>query len=245
MQTSETCLQAWPVGVAQVAPGWQPLVRSFLQSESGVRLAERLQQALSRGERIYPANPLRVLQMLEPKDVRAVIMGQDPYHGPGQANGLAFAVAPGLPLPPSLRNMLEELERDYGQPVPCPDGLLDYWATQGVLLLNSSLTVADGQPGSHARWGWQDLTMAVFRRLARDVRPRAFLLWGRHAQTIRAVVVTGERGPEHLWLMANHPSPLSARRPPQPFIGCGHFRQVNDFLQRTGQPTVDWLGLAR
>ncbi len=239
---SAATLQTWPDGLAHVAPGWQALVRAFVASPEGMRLNERLQQALRQGARIYPANPLRALQTLAPEAVRVVILGQDPYHGPGQANGLAFAVSPGVSPPPSLRNILTELARDYGCPLPRAEGLLDDWARQGVLLLNTSLTVTEGQAGSHAQWGWQSLTAQVFAQLVAQPRPLVFMLWGRHAQAM--CPPEGQRGP-HAWLLANHPSPLSARRPPQPFIGCGHFRQANVFLQAHGQLPIDWLGRER
>ena len=143
--------------------------------------------------------------------------------------------------PPSLRNIYKELAREFGQP-PGTDQPLAHWARQGVLLLNTSLTVEAGQAGSHARIGWQALTSQIFDRLVAGPRPLAFLLWGAHAQALRPAGADAQR---HLWLAANHPSPLSAQRPPVPFIGCGHFGQVNDFLRRQGEPAIDWLGNAR
>lgn len=230
-------LRQWPEGVAQVAPGWQPLVQTFLSSAEGQRTGAHLQAALAAGTTVYPPQPLRALQLTPPEAVRVVILGQDPYHGPGQANGLAFAVAPGTRPPPSLRNICKELTREYGH-APHPDGLLDHWARQGVLLLNTSLTVAASQAASHSKIGWQALTSAVFARLVASEQPLAFLLWGAHAQAMRPATPAAER---HLWLFANHPSPLSALRPPVPFIGCGHFARANAFLAQHGQPPIDWL----
>ncbi|MDO5289604.1 MAG: uracil-DNA glycosylase [Pseudomonadota bacterium] len=239
MSPDDTGLHNWPCGLAQLSPGWQPLVQAFLASAEGQRVSAHLQAALAQGATVYPLQPLRALQLTPPQAVRVVILGQDPYHGPGQANGLAFAVPPGTRPPPSLRNIFKELAREYGRPVQHVDGLLDHWARQGVLLLNTSLTVAAGQAGSHARIGWQALTSAVFRQLVAGDRPLAFLLWGAHAQAMQP---EGGHAKRHLWLRANHPSPLSALRPPAPFIGCGHFAQVDSFLRARGEPAIDWLG---
>lgn len=219
----------WPV-----APGWQPLVERFFQSETGQGLLAFLGQRLYEGATIFPPQPLRALQLTPPEAVRVVILGQDPYHGRGQAEGLAFSVAPGVALPPSLRNIFKELERDLGTPFPPfpqPGGSLVKWAQQGVLLLNTCLTVEEGQPASHAGQGWEQLTDAVIAQVAQGPRPVVFMLWGSHAQAKRALIPT-DRG--HLVLCANHPSPLSALRPPRPFIGCGHFGQARAFRQAQG-----------
>jgi len=167
--------------------------------------------------------------------VRVVILGQDPYHGPGQAEGLAFSVAPGVKIPPSLRNMFKELQRDLGLPPPT-HGSLVRWAQQGVLLLNTCLTVEDGQPASHAGQGWEVLTDAVIRRCSESGPPKVFLLWGAHAQK-KLGLIDGDR---HRVLCANHPSPLSASRGPVPFIGSGHFRAVNHWLTAQGGSAIDW-----
>ena len=250
-------LRDWPPDVAQVAPGWRPLLKDFLRGAEGRRVAAQLQAELATGTTVFPPEPLRALRLTAPQDVRVVILGQDPYHGPGQANGLAFAVAPGVKPPPSLRNIFKELTRDFGRPPAFTDRLLDHWARQGVLLLNTSLTVRDGAAASHATLGWSGLTDAIVHALAQGDRSLAFLLWGAHAQA-KARLVVGEpaghavrrarhpvaRAPRapHLVLAANHPSPLSALRPPVPFIGCGHFARANDFLRARGQPPIDWLG---
>ncbi|WP_051237373.1 uracil-DNA glycosylase [Ottowia thiooxydans] len=239
-------LREWPIGIEQIASGWRPVVNDFLQSDAGRRLDEFLRERIAADACIYPPQPLRALTLTPPEAVHVVILGQDPYHGAGQANGLAFDVAPGIKLPPSLRNIHKELALEYGRS-PKAEGLLEHWARQGVLLLNTCLTVEDGQPASHARLGWQTLTTAIFNQLVESDRPLAFLLWGAHAQ---AKAPEGELGQEaqdsglkgHLWLMANHPSPLSALRPPVPFMGCGHFKRANDFLASHGLPIIDWLG---
>ena len=221
-------------------PGWQPLIEDFLSSAVGRQLAARLAARQSAGACIYPPEPLRVFGLTPRAAVRVVIVGQDPYHGPGQANGLAFAVGPGVRTPPSLRNILRELTRSLGRAPRRIDGLLDHWARQGVLLLNRSLTVEDGQAGSHAGWGWEALTGAALAELQAQAQPLVFMLWGAQAQTLLPSAPS-DRGP-HLWLTANHPSPLSATRAPIPFIGCDHFRRANDFLQARGLPPIDWLG---
>jgi uracil-DNA glycosylase len=210
----------WPV-----APGWQPLVDEFFGGPVGQRLLGFLQERLDAGAVIFPPRPLRALELTPPEDVRVVILGQDPYHGRGQAEGLAFSVAPGVPLPPSLRNIFKELQRDLGAPPPAfpdPGGSLVKWAMHGVLLLNTCLTVEEGQPASHSGRGWEVLTDAVIRQVANRERPSVFMLWGAHAQSKRSLIDTTR----HKVLMANHPSPLSALRPPVPFIGCGHFGEA-------------------
>lgn len=216
--------------------GWRPVVGAFRGSVTGQRLMERLAARRAAGATVYPPQPLRALQLTPLDSVRAVILGQDPYHGPSQAEGLAFSVPTGVRPPPSLRNIFAELQRDLGQPMPASGSLLA-WARRGVLLLNTSLSVEDGLPGSHAKFGWEVLTDSLIAAVARQPQPVAFLLWGAHAQAKAAVVAAGG-GPHRIW-QANHPSPLSARRPPLPFIGCGHFSASADFLARAGRP-LDW-----
>ncbi len=207
----------WPV-----APGWQPLVDAFFASARGGALRAFLAQRLQAGASIFPPQPLRALELTPPDAVRVVILGQDPYHGRGQAEGLAFSVRSGVALPPSLRNIFKEIERDLGTPAPLfptPGGSLLKWAQHGVLLLNTCLTVEEGQAASHSGKGWEQLTDAIIREVSQACAPSVFMLWGNHAQSKRALI----DAQRHLVLTANHPSPLSALRPPQPFIGCGHF----------------------
>jgi uracil-DNA glycosylase len=179
---------------------------------------------------IYPPHPLRALELTPLPTVRAVVLGQDPYHGPGQAEGLAFSVADGVKHPPSLRNIFRELgtRPESGSLVP--------WARSGVLLLNAVLTVEDGQPTSHAKKGWEVLTDRLLALVASTASPCVYLLWGAHAQAkadlIRAHAA--QYGREILVLASNHPSPLSASRPPVPFLGSGCFREARDWLQARG-----------
>ena len=218
----------WPV-----APGWQGLVDDFFASAAGVKLLGFLRERLDAGAVVFPPQPLRALELTPPEQVRVVILGQDPYHGRGQAEGLAFSVAPGVPLPPSLRNIFKELQRDLGTPppsFPVPGGSLVRWATQGVLLLNTCLTVEEGQAASHSGRGWEALTDAVIRHVAAGDQPVVFMLWGAHAQSKRALIDADR----HRVLTANHPSPLSALRPPLPFIGCGHFGEARAWRERHG-----------
>ena len=185
---------------------------------------------------IYPPEPLRALALTPLHSTRVVILGQDPYHGPGQAEGLAFSVPPGVKIPPSLRNIFKELQRDLGLP-PAASGHLGAWARRGVLLLNTCLTVEDGAPASHAKRGWEALTDALIACAASDPAAKVFMLWGAHAQAKAALITAA--GPQHLLLQANHPSPLSATRPPRPFIGCGHFSQAQAWLQARGR-AISW-----
>lgn len=232
-------LRQWPPVLDGLAPAWRDEVASFLASPTGQALSARLQAALEAGAVIYPPEPFRALALTAPEDVRVLILGQDPYHGPGQAEGLAFSVAPGVKLPPSLRNIFKELQRSLGLPLPA-DGSLVRWARQGVLLLNTSLTVEDGQAASHARWGWEVLTDRLVTRVAARAEPVVFMLWGGHAQAKRGLIEQAAPDGRHLVLQANHPSPLSALRPPQPFLGCDHFLLAQRFWQTRGQKVVAW-----
>ena len=217
---------AWPV-----APGWRALKDEFFAGNAGSTVLVFLRQRLAQNAVIFPPQPLRALELTAPEDVRVVILGQDPYHGRGQAEGLAFSVAPGVSLPPSLRNIFKELQRDLGSPPPAfpvLGGSLVKWATHGVLMLNTCLTVEEGLPASHAKQGWEVLTDAVIRKVSEGTHPVVFMLWGAHAQGKRELIDVGR----HKVLMANHPSPLSALRPPLPFIGCGHFSQAKAWREQ-------------
>ncbi len=218
----------------QLAPGWAARVEAFFLSSDGKKLRAFVEERRSAGAAIFPPQPLRALALTPFDEVRVVILGQDPYHGEGQAHGLAFSVPRGVKVPPSLRNIFAELQRDLGCSPPA-DGTLDHWARQGVLLLNAVFTVERGVPGSHASKGWETLTSMLLDAVAADSRPKVFMLWGTSAQAWRASLAQ-----PHLVLQANHPSPLSARRLPIPFVGCGHFSQANAFLQQHGRGLVKW-----
>jgi uracil-DNA glycosylase len=217
-------------------PSWAPIVEAWRASTAGRRLEAFFAERQAARATIYPAQVLRALELTARDQVRVVILGQDPYHGDDQAEGLAFSVPPGLRLPPSLRNIFAELQRDLQLPMP-PHGHLSAWARQGALLLNTCLTVEAGQPASHAKHGWEALTDAMVHHLSEEGSPKVFMLWGAHAQAKAAWPQAAGR---HLVLQANHPSPLSARRAPLPFLGCGHFSAANRFLTANGQAPIDW-----
>lgn len=216
----------------------QPLVKKALDT-----LTQQLATRLKAGATIYPDDPWRVLRHLPPENVRVVILGQDPYHGRGQAHGLAFSVPQGCKTPPSLRHILQEVAHEHAEQHPHTlqaqqQTDLSNWVEQGVLLLNATLTVEDGQPAAHAKIGWQEVTDAIIETLAAQNQPIVFMLWGQHAQSKKHLI----HSPNHLVLCANHPSPLSARRPPIPFLGCGHFVQANDWLVQKGAVSpIDWM----
>ena len=229
----------WPADLQNLDAGWRPLVDAFLNSEAGLALSKRLTDALQAGHTIYPPEPFRALSLTPLSQVRVVILGQDPYHGPGQAEGLAFSVAPGVRLPPSLRNIFKELQQSLGV-FPPADGSLVRWAKQGVLLLNTCFTVEAGQAASHTRWGWEVLTDQLVQTVAQSSKPVVFMLWGAQAQAKKGLIEAAGRSGRHLVLMANHPSPLSALRAPVPFMGCGHFAQANAYLAQSGEKTISW-----
>jgi uracil-DNA glycosylase len=216
----------WPV-----AADWQVLVGGFWHSPAGQQLQAFLQQRQTMGATIYPPQPLRALQLTPLASVKVVILGQDPYHGPGQGEGLAFSVARGVKIPPSLRNIFKERQRDIGLPAPA-HGSLQHWAEQGVLLLNTTLTVEDAQPASHVKKGWELLTDSLIHVCAEQSSPLVFMLWGGHAQAKQALIAAHNRDQRHLVLTANHPSPLSALRPPTPFLGCAHFSAASAWVAR-------------
>ncbi len=220
----------WPV-----ASSWAPVIRTFLASTAGLQLASFIQSRLDAGAVIYPPKPFRALELTPLDKVRAVILGQDPYHGSGQAEGLAFSVREGLKLPPSLRNIFKEWRQSPDEPLPMSGSLTD-WAARGVLLLNSSLTVEEGQPGSHVGKGWEVLTDALLAEVAASASPCVYMLWGVHAQQkARTIHDLAQRNGRHaLVLQANHPSPLSANRSPLPFTGCGHFARARTWLSARG-----------
>lgn len=180
-----------------------------------------------------PRNRYRALELLDPADVNVVILGQDPYHGEGEAHGFAFSVPNGVKMPPSLRNIFRELADDINVPLPTETDLTR-WARQGVLLLNTALTVAPGRPGSHANNGWKRVTDAIISALANSDKPLVFVLWGKHAQSKRALIPLNK---SHLIIESAHPSPLSVYRG---FIGSRPFSQVNNWLLKQGRDEIDW-----
>ena len=221
---------------------WPPTWRALLQ-EAAVRdaltsLSAYLRQRDNDGAVIFPPpkERLRALHTLSPDATKVVILGQDPYHGPGQAEGLSFSVPAGQRIPPSLRNIYKELAADVGFNPPA-HGHLAHWTAQGVMLLNAVLTVEQGQANAHQGRGWEVVTDAIIRHLAAGERPVVFLLWGAYAQKKAALIEAEDAADRHLVLRAAHPSPLSARNG---FFGCGHFSQVNAFLAAQGLTPIDW-----
>jgi uracil-DNA glycosylase len=216
-----------------VPSDWRPITDAFRHSAAGQTLLNRLHAELSAGHTVYPKDVFAALRLTRLADVRVVILGQDPYHGPGQAHGLAFSVPDGVKIPPSLRNIYKELQRDMGMAPPL-SGNLSAWAERGVLLLNTALTVRANEAGSHAGWGWEALTDALMAHVAAQPSPKVFMLWGAHAQRKRERIEqagAANQAPQ-LILSCNHPSPLSAMRGNTPFIGCGHFGQAQAWLQQ-------------
>lgn len=218
----------------QLEPSWKARVGEWFAREDMRALSAFLRQRKAAGARIYPpGRDIFAAFDATPFDaVKVVILGQDPYHGAGQAHGLCFSVLPGVPVPPSLLNIYKELERDTGFIRP-DHGCLLPWARRGVLLLNSVLTVEDGKPGSHQGRGWEGFTDHVVDVLNRECEQLVFLLWGSYAQK-KGAVIDGRR---HRVLKAPHPSPLSAHRG---FLGCGHFSAANQYLTRCGKTPIDW-----
>ena len=222
---------------SHIKEDWRLVLSSFFQSDAGARLSNFLAERQKSGAIIYPPTPFRALELTSLRQTRVVIVGQDPYHGPGQAQGLAFHVAADCKIPPSLKNIHKELLLDLSI-TPPSTGELFGWAKQGVLLLNAVLTVEDGKPASHAKKGWEALTDSLIAAVAKDPSPKVFMLWGNYAQSKENLIRTNCE--DHLILKANHPSPLSALRPPVPFIGCGHFSQANYWLSEHHQKSIDW-----
>lgn len=215
-------------------PSWKDALLAEFASPYMAALKEFLVAQKASGKRIFPkgAEWFRALDLTPLDKVRVVILGQDPYHGDGQAHGLCFSVKPGVRPPPSLVNIYKEIESDLGIH-PVTHGFLEHWAEQGVLLLNSVLTVEKGQPASHQGKGWERFTDAIIRLVnARDT-PVVFMLWGNYAQR-KAGFVDAKK---HLVLKAAHPSPFSAHNG---FLGCRHFSKANAFLQSKGLPPIDW-----
>lgn len=220
-----------------IPSSWRAVLDPVLQSQDLQRLEQFLQTEEDAGKAIFPPRDQRfaALEMTAPDAVRVVILGQDPYHGHGQAHGLAFSVQHGARIPPSLANIYKELEADLGVP-RASHGNLTHWAEQGVLLLNNVLTVEAASAGSHQGRGWEILTDAVVQAVAARREPTVFILWGSHAQKKAGRVAALQNGP-HLVLKAQHPSPLSAYKG---FFGSKPFSQANAFLKAHGRGTIDW-----
>ena len=232
----------WPPSMEALTEAWQDLLRDFWGSATGSTLDKKVSACLASGQVIFPDSPYRALALTPFEKVQVVVLGQDPYHGPDQAQGLAFSVGSGQKIPPSLRNIFKEVQRDLGAPIPSGvnAGSLLRWAEQGVLLLNTALTVEQSKPASHSDWGWEVLTDKIIKSLSAHPKPKAFLLWGAHAQSKASQIEAFNDQGRHLVLKANHPSPLSALRRPTPFMGCGHFGQVNRWLEGQKKKPILW-----
>lgn len=214
--------------------------REFIESEAEKTYFRKLMNFVDKERETKDIYPMReemfsCFRACPLKNVKVVILGQDPYHGPGQAHGMSFSVKPGVALPPSLQNIFKELVDDVGGAMP-KSGFLQPWAEQGVLLMNTSWSVERGKPGSHARLGWMEFTDGVLRLLNERDDSTVFILWGAHAQKVGAAI----NNPHHLIIKSAHPSPFSASRG---FFGSKPFSQTNDFLIQHGQAPVDWLCL--
>jgi uracil-DNA glycosylase len=218
----------------QLEASWKSRVGDYLRRPDMQALSAFLRREKAAGKAIYPAGPdiFNALNSTPFEQVKVVILGQDPYHGPGQAHGLCFSVPPGGEVPPSLVNIFKEIETDLGLPRPA-HGCLRAWADRGVLLLNAVLTVEHGRAGAHAGQGWEGFTDHVIERLAAEREGLVFLLWGSYAQQ-KGTVIDPRR---HCVLRAPHPSPLSAHRG---FFGSGHFSKANRYLAGRGQAPIDW-----
>lgn len=221
------------VAEVKIAPSWKEGLKAefkkpyFLELIDFVRAEYRTQTVFPPGKEIF-----RAFDCADFDKVKVVIIGQDPYHGPGQANGLCFSVRDGVPMPPSLKNIFKEIQSDLGKPIP-KSGDLERWANQGVLLLNATLTVRASSPGSHQKKGWEQFTDAVIKEISDKKNNVVFLLWGAYAQK-KGEIIDRSR---HLVLMSAHPSPFSADRG---FFGNKHFSKTNEYLKSKGLKEIDW-----
>ncbi len=213
---------------------WINLLQNEFEADYFNELMSFIGSERSQGKVIYPPEHLifNAFEKTSVDDLKVVILGQDPYHGPHQAHGLCFSVNNNVKLPPSLKNIFKELQSDLGV-AATGSGNLEQWAKQGVLLLNSILTVREGEPGSHQNRGWEQFTDAVIRLLSMEKEGLIFLLWGRYAQAKEILIDTQK----HFILKAAHPSPFSAY---QGFYGCRHFSKTNEILRNTGREPIDW-----
>jgi uracil-DNA glycosylase len=221
----------------EIPQSWQEAVLPVLAAPASRKLGGFLKEEEKAGKRIFPPRGQRLaaLELTPLDEVKVVILGQDPYHGFGQAHGLAFSVPEGIKVPPSLVNIYKEIASDLGLQAP-GHGNLEGWARQGVLLLNNALTVEEGRAGSHQMIGWEAITDAVVAAVAASEKPTVFMLWGSHARK-KAARVDGLSKGAHLVLTAPHPSPLSAH---SGYFGCRHFSKANAFLEANGRSAIDW-----
>ncbi len=212
---------------------WYDLLQEDLASDYFRGIKDRYTQATQEDKTILPLSEdiFKAYKLSSFKDTKVVILGQDPYHRPGQATGLAFGVGDQVTIPPSLRNIYKELESDLGIEPPA-QGQLERWAEQGVLLLNTSLTVESGQPLSHKKWGWENFTDATISILSSQKQHIVYMLWGRHAQSKRGLIDSTQ----NLILEAAHPSPLARNK----YSGSAHFSQCNTYLKQTGSEPIRW-----
>lgn len=222
----------------ELESSWQAVLQEELSKEYMQKLREFLDQEYAAGACVYPPHDLifNAFNQTPFEKVKVLIVGQDPYHGEGQAHGLAFSVPEGIKTPPSLKNIFKELQTDLGVSVPT-SGCLEKWAKQGVMLLNTTLTVRDGEPLSHVGQGWERFTDAVIAKLAARQDPVIFILWGKSAQLKVFQIQANSIKSSHLILQAAHPSPLSAHNG---FLGCRHFSAVNQQLMKCGKNPISW-----
>jgi uracil-DNA glycosylase len=220
--------------IAHLSLLWHQCITSFLTTDIGKALSVFIQQEYTH-HTIYPpySKIFHALERTSWENIHVVILGQDPYHGPGQAHGLAFSVPPGTPLPPSLKNIYKEIESDCGIAKDMTSGDLTSWAQQGVLLLNSILTVEAHKPASHHHCGWELCTDMIIQKISKEKERIVFMLWGKYAQSKKNLIDTKK----HLVLEASHPSPFSAYRG---FFGCKHFSQCNEYLTKYGKKEIGW-----
>jgi uracil-DNA glycosylase len=217
----------------KIEASWKAVLSGEFEQPYFQSIASFLRQQKASGKVIYPPGPLifNAFDTTPFEEVKAVILGQDPYHNPGEAMGLCFSVPRGVRVPPSLQNIYKELQADLGCSVPS-HGDLTAWAQQGVFLLNAMLTVEHKSPASHQKIGWQNFTDAVIRKLSQQRQGLVFMLWGNFARQKRSLIDASR----HLILESAHPSPFSATA----FFGCRHFSKANAYLQQQGQPGIDW-----
>jgi uracil-DNA glycosylase len=218
----------------KIEPGWKEALKAEFTKPYFLQIVTFLRAEKMAGKTIYPPGSLlfNAYNTTPLEKVKVVILGQDPYHGPGQAHGLCFSVSDGVPPPPSLVNMFKELNTDIGIPIPT-HGNLTKWAEQGVFLLNASLTVQAASPMSHAKIGWADFTDATIKKISEQKEQVVFLLWGKFAQEKQSLIDETK----HLVLKAAHPSPLSAHNG---FLGCKHFSKTNEYLVKNGKTPINW-----